>query len=89
MTSGVHQSEDLLFSILVQLIVMIGAARMGSALLRRLGQPGVCGEIIAGLALGPSLFGHFFPGAAQQLFGARAAASWVSGSWSSGGGRRY
>ncbi|MBS0378492.1 MAG: cation:proton antiporter [Proteobacteria bacterium] len=72
MTSGVHQTETLLFTILLQLIVMIGAARLGNTLLRRLGQPGVVGEIIAGLLLGPSLFGHFFPETAGQLFGAQA-----------------
>lgn len=64
MHSSVHQTESLLFNILLQLIVMIAAARAGNQLLRRLGQPGVIGEIIAGLLLGPSLFGHFFPAAA-------------------------
>ena len=66
--SGIHQTEDLLYSILLQVIVMIGAARIGSTLLRRLGQPGVMGEIIAGLLLGPSLLGHFFPQLSQRLF---------------------
>ena len=49
MTASVHQTEDLLFSILLQVIVMIGAARIGNRILRRLGQPGVVGEIMAGL----------------------------------------
>jgi len=61
MTASVHQTEDLLFSILVQLILMIGCARLMNTALRRFGQPGVIGEIIAGLLLGPSLVGHFFP----------------------------
>ena len=74
MHSSVHQTESLLFNILLQLIVMIAAARAGNQLLRRLGQPGVIGEIIAGLLLGPSLFGHFFPGASLALFGAKASA---------------
>jgi Kef-type K+ transport system membrane component KefB len=73
MHASVHQTEDLLFSILLQVIVMIGAARLGNHVLRRLGQPGVVGEIIAGLLLGPSLFGHFFPGASQTLFGDHAS----------------
>ena len=67
--SAVHQTEDLLYSILLQVVVMIGAARVGHTLLRRLGQPGVVGEIIAGLLLGPSLVGHFFPQVSQRLFG--------------------
>jgi Kef-type K+ transport system membrane component KefB len=73
MHSSVHQTESLLFTILLQLIVMIAAARLGNQLLRRLGQPGVIGEIVAGLLLGPSLFGHFFPGASVFLFGAQAS----------------
>src|SRR3569833_1905210 len=71
MHSSVHASENLLFLTLLQLIVMILAARLGNQLLRRLGQPGVIGEIVAGLLLGPSLFGHFFPDAAVFLFGAK------------------
>jgi Kef-type K+ transport system membrane component KefB len=74
MHSSVHQTENLLFLTLLQLIVMIFAARAGNQILRRFGQPGVIGEILAGLILGPSLFGHFFPGASIFLFGAKASA---------------
>jgi Kef-type K+ transport system membrane component KefB len=73
-SASVHATEHLLFSILLQVIVMIGAARIGNTLLRRLGQPGVVGEIMAGLVLGPSLFGHFFPQASLALFGTQASA---------------
>jgi len=74
MHSSVHQTENLLFLTLLQLIVMIAAARVGNRISKRLGQPGVIGEILAGLILGPSLFGHFFPGASLFLFGAKASA---------------
>ena len=70
MQSSVHATETLLFVTLLQLIVMIAAARAGNRLLRALGQPGVVGEIVAGLLLGPSLFGHFFPDASTYVFGA-------------------
>jgi Kef-type K+ transport system membrane component KefB len=69
MNSSVHQTEQLLFLVLVQTIVMIGVARLGNTLLRKLGQPGVVGEILAGLILGPSLFGHFFPETSRAIFG--------------------
>jgi Kef-type K+ transport system membrane component KefB len=72
-----QQTETLLLSILVQLVVMIGAARLMNVLFRRLGQPGVIGEIVAGLLLGPSLFGHFCPGISLSIFGARPAPSIV------------
>jgi Kef-type K+ transport system membrane component KefB len=74
MTASVHQTEDLLFSILVQLILMIGAARLMNTALRRLGQPGVIGEIMAGLLLGPSLVGHFLPQFSHAVFGDKASA---------------
>jgi Kef-type K+ transport system membrane component KefB len=73
MTPSVHQTENLLFITLVQLIVMIYVARVMNSALRALGQPGVVGEIIAGLLLGPSLFGYFFPDTAAALFGAKAS----------------
>jgi Kef-type K+ transport system membrane component KefB len=69
MESSVHTTENLLFVTLLQLIVMIAAARAGNRLLRAWGQPGVVGEIVAGLLLGPSLFGHFFTGASAFVFG--------------------
>ncbi|MEY2885142.1 MAG: hypothetical protein RL490_2866 [Pseudomonadota bacterium] len=68
---SVHGTEALLFSVLVQLIIMIGAARAMNILFRRWGQPGVIGEIIAGLLLGPSLLGALFPDVALALFGAK------------------
>jgi Kef-type K+ transport system membrane component KefB len=73
MNSSVNQTENLLFITLLQLIAMVGAARYMHTVFRRLGQPGVIGEILAGLLLGPSLLGHFFPHASQALFGQHAS----------------
>ncbi len=67
-------SEALLVSVLLQLIVMIGVARLCNRAARRLGQPGVIGEIVAGLLLGPSLFGWFCPNLSAALFAPFAAA---------------
>ncbi len=75
MTSSVHATEELLFSVLLQLIVMIGAARAMHLVARRLGQPGAIGEIVAGLMLGPSLLGSIAPDLSLWLFGAKPAAS--------------
>lgn len=73
MTAPVHQTEHLLFTILLQLIIMIGAARILNTVFRKFRQPGVIGEIMAGLLLGPSFFGHFFPQQSLALFGASAS----------------
>jgi len=67
-------TDALVSSVMLQLIVMVGAARIFHALARRLKQPGVTGEIIAGLMLGPSFCGHFFPNAMAALFARNAAA---------------
>lgn len=60
--------EELLLEVLIQLIVIIAAARVFAALARRVGQPGVVGEIAAGLILGPSVLGHFLPQVSQAIF---------------------
>lgn len=73
MSSAIHSTESLVFEVVLQLIIIIGAARVMNVLFRRLGQPGVVGEIVAGLMLGPSLFGHFFPDAAASIFTAGSA----------------
>ncbi len=53
--------ETLLFPVLIQLCIILVAARVFATIARKLGQPGVIGEIIAGILLGPSLFGLLFP----------------------------
>jgi Kef-type K+ transport system membrane component KefB len=65
-----QSTESLLVFILLQLIIIIGAARIFHTLFRRFGQPGVVGEIVAGLALGPSGLGFLFPDAFKAVFGA-------------------
>lgn len=47
--------------LLLQIIVVLFAIRIFSFLFKYIGQPGVIGEIVAGIVLGPSLLGHFFP----------------------------
>ena len=61
-------AESLLLPILLQLIVIIATARLFGSLARRIGQPSVVGEIIAGLLLGPSLLGWLVPDAFASVF---------------------
>ena len=53
--------EEVLLPVLIQLVIILMAARVAARVAIRLGQPGVVGEIAAGLILGPSLLGKFFP----------------------------
>lgn len=47
--------------LLFQIIVILIAVRLFSVFFKFIGQPGVMGEIVAGIVLGPSLLGYFFP----------------------------
>ena len=53
---------------LTQIIIIIAAARLVGSVLRKLGQPRVVGEMLAGLMLGPSLLGAVAPAAYAWLF---------------------
>ena len=53
---------------LLQLLVVLSIAKGCGALVHRFGQPRVIGEMLAGLLLGPSLFGWIWPQAQQWLF---------------------
>jgi Kef-type K+ transport system membrane component KefB len=55
-------------SLLHQLVVILATARSCGWLLRFLGQPSVVGEMVAGLLLGPVVFGALFPTQHAQLF---------------------
>jgi Kef-type K+ transport system membrane component KefB len=60
--------EELLLPLLIQLALIIATARVCAWLFRYLDQPAVVGEIAAGLILGPSVLGYFFPGIFTAVF---------------------
>ena len=66
--TSVHQTELLVVATLVQLIVIIVAARLAGSAARWIGQPRVMGEVIGGLLLGPSFFGALVPGLSVVVF---------------------
>jgi Kef-type K+ transport system membrane component KefB len=59
--AGTLQQFETLLHLLLALVVIIIAARSVGFLFRRLGQPPVIGEVIAGILLGPSLLATSFP----------------------------
>jgi Kef-type K+ transport system membrane component KefB len=61
------KGETLLLLVL-QIAVVLGAARVVGLLFRRIRQPQVMGEMVAGILLGPSLLGWLAPGASAVLF---------------------
>ncbi|WP_372015921.1 cation:proton antiporter [Pseudoxanthomonas sp. 10H] len=54
--------------LLVQLVVILAAARLCGLVLRHFGQPAVIGEMAAGLMLGPVVFGAWLPDLHAALF---------------------
>jgi Kef-type K+ transport system membrane component KefB len=58
---------DVLLDVLLALVVVIIAARICGALCKRLNQPPVIGEVIAGILLGPSLLGRISPAAMHYV----------------------
>ena len=63
-----HKTEALLFFTLLQLTIIVLAARIGGGIALRVGQSAVVGEIIIGILLGPSLFGLLAPGIFGYVF---------------------
>ena len=57
-----------LLQLLAQIVTILVTARVLGMVFRRLGQPQVVGEMVAGIALGPSLFGAIWPGGFNLLF---------------------
>lgn len=64
-TDNLHHPLSIL---LIQIIAVLLMVRLFGFLFKHIGQPGVIGEIVAGIALGPSVLGYFFPDVFQALF---------------------
>ncbi|TMK96204.1 MAG: hypothetical protein E6G40_13130, partial [Actinobacteria bacterium] len=61
-------TEHQLFVFLAEVLVLVAAALLGAELALRLGVAPVVGELVAGIVLGPSLFGKLWPGGFSALF---------------------
>lgn len=67
-TSLVHNVQHPLALLLLQIILILLTARLFGWLANLVGQPAVVGEIVAGICLGPSLFGMLWSGGSAFLF---------------------
>lgn len=63
-----HNLQHPLAILLAQIITIIIVARFFGWMFKKIGQPSVIGEIIAGIFLGPSLVGMYFPEFSAALF---------------------
>ena len=56
------------FLFIVQVVLLIAVGRGLGEIMQRIGQPSVIGELLAGLLLGPSVFGWLWPEAQSAIF---------------------
>jgi Kef-type K+ transport system membrane component KefB/nucleotide-binding universal stress UspA family protein len=61
-------TEHQLLILWIDLLVLVVAARTLGSVMQRFGQPAVVGELAAGLILGPSVLGRFWPTGSAYLF---------------------
>ncbi len=61
-------TEHQLLLLLAEIVVLVVVARLGGEVAARLGIPLVVGELLFGIAVGPSLLGVVWPGGFQALF---------------------
>lgn len=66
--SLIHNLEHPLAILLAQIVTIILVARFFGWICKKIGQPTVIGEIIAGIVLGPSFIGMHFPEFSEALF---------------------
>ncbi|WP_394759086.1 cation:proton antiporter [Flavobacterium sp.] len=66
--SLLHNLQHPLAILLGQIITIIIVARFFGWIFKKIGQPSVIGEIIAGIFLGPSVVGMYFPEFSSALF---------------------
>lgn len=67
-----HNIAEPLAMLLLQIISILIVSRIFGWIFKKIGQPTVIGEILAGIVLGPSLLGFFFPEAYSFLFSANS-----------------
>ena len=56
------------FLLVAQIVLLIAVGRGLGEIMMRIGQPSVIGELLAGIILGPSLFGWIWPEAQHAIF---------------------
>ena len=65
-TSLLDEHQILVF--LVQLALLVGAARLLGGIANKLRQPPVVGQLLAGVLIGPSVLGQFYPDTFEWIF---------------------
>ncbi|MFG2748931.1 cation:proton antiporter [Streptomyces xanthophaeus] len=68
LAAATDPNVQLVLDVLPALLVILALSATFGKVAERIGQPRVVGEMVAGIALGPTLFGRILPDAQQSLF---------------------
>jgi K+:H+ antiporter len=72
-------ADSILLHLIIDLVIIIIAARSLGWVAKRLNQPAVIGEIIAGILLGPTVLGRIWPSVPRRLFPAEVPLAFFAG----------
>ena len=70
-SAGPSDHRVMIFFTQIMLLIVVG--RLLGELMQRIGQPAVIGQLLAGILLGPSVFGALWPSAQHMIFPVAAA----------------
>ncbi len=65
-SAGVSDQRLALFFLQIMLLIVVG--RVLGEVMQRVGQPAIMGQLLAGIILGPTVFGALWPGAQHVIF---------------------
>lgn len=68
MIEPLFAAESPVGGVIADLTIILLAAKLGDELFKRIGQPAIVGEILAGLLIGPSVLGIVTPGETVEVF---------------------
>jgi Kef-type K+ transport system membrane component KefB len=61
--------QDISGSLVLSILIVFGVAKLAAEVFERLGQPGIVGEILAGVLIGPSVFAWIAPNEVMSMLG--------------------
>ncbi|MFN2455609.1 MAG: cation:proton antiporter [Pyrinomonadaceae bacterium] len=63
-----HSSEHMVAIFILEITLMLFVGRLLGEVMQRVGQPAVMGQLLAGILIGPSVLGAFFPALHKEIF---------------------
>src|SRR5260221_4953550 len=68
LTAALGHGDNAVLIFFAQVMLLIVLGRLLGDVMQRIGQPAVMGQLLAGIILGPSVFGTLWPSAHALLF---------------------